>query len=165
MSLRHTLRPLLRFPALARTPIALPRAIPHLASRPAPIRSYSTAPSPPSRPPAAAPAAAPTAEEAKEEAKEQQPSYQLTVTCRPCQSRSTHTISKQGYHHGTVVIQCPGCKSRHLIADHLKIFGDTRRTLEDILKDNAEELKYGRLLPNGNIELMPRKEKEEENSE
>jgi protein import protein ZIM17 len=30
-------------------------------------------------------------------------------------------MSKQGYHHGTILITCPGCKNRHLIADHLKV--------------------------------------------
>lgn len=49
------------------------------------------------------------------------PSYQLTFTCRPCGNRSTHTVSKQAYHKGTVLIQCPGCTNRHLIADHLKV--------------------------------------------
>ncbi|KAF8246890.1 hypothetical protein K440DRAFT_506947, partial [Wilcoxina mikolae CBS 423.85] len=48
-----------------------------------------------------------------------QPSYHLTFTCRPCQTRSTHTVSKQAYHGGTVLIQCPGCKNRHVITDHL----------------------------------------------
>ncbi|KAF8536205.1 DNL zinc finger-domain-containing protein, partial [Trichophaea hybrida] len=84
-----------------------------------------------------------------------QPSYHLTFTCRPCQARSTHTVSKQAYHGGTILIQCPGCKNRHVITDHLKIFGDTRRTLEDILKESGEVLKRARLLENGDMELLP----------
>ena len=51
----------------------------------------------------------------------QRPSYQLTFTCKPCGARSTHEITKQGYHHGTVLITCPGCKNRHVISDHLKV--------------------------------------------
>jgi hypothetical protein len=49
------------------------------------------------------------------------PSYDLTFTCKKCNDRSTHRVSKQGYHNGTVLITCPGCHNRHLIADHLKV--------------------------------------------
>lgn len=49
------------------------------------------------------------------------PAYEMTFTCKKCQTRSTHRISKQGYHNGTVLIACPGCKNKHLISDHLKV--------------------------------------------
>lgn len=71
------------------------------------------------------------------------PSYHLQFTCKKCDTRSTHTISKQGYHHGTVLAQCPSCKNRHLIADHLKIFSDKSVTLEDILKNKGESVTRG----------------------
>lgn len=47
------------------------------------------------------------------------PSYQLTFTCKPCSTRSSHKISKQGYHKGSVLITCPECRNRHVISDHL----------------------------------------------
>lgn len=47
--------------------------------------------------------------------------YQLTFTCKVCRDRSSHTISKQGYHKGTILIKCPECNNRHLISDHLKV--------------------------------------------
>lgn len=50
-----------------------------------------------------------------------EPIYQLTFTCKACKTRSSHTVSKQGYHHGTVLITCSGCKARHLISDHLRV--------------------------------------------
>ena len=53
--------------------------------------------------------------------KAEPPAYDLTFTCSPCKKRSTHRISKQGYHKGTVLITCPECKNRHLISDHLKV--------------------------------------------
>lgn len=53
--------------------------------------------------------------------RDQVPAYELTFTCKKCSTRSSHRISKQGYHHGTVLITCPGCKNRHLMSDHLKV--------------------------------------------
>lgn len=49
------------------------------------------------------------------------PEYQITFTCDPCSTRSTHKISKQGYHKGSVLISCPECKNRHVISDHLGV--------------------------------------------
>ena len=84
--------------------------------------------------------------------KDTQPAYQLTFTCKPCSTRSSHRVSKQGYHHGTTLITCPSCKARHLISDHLKIFNDEPITLEDILsktlpdgKPLTDLLKKGKL--------------------
>lgn len=53
--------------------------------------------------------------------RDQVPAYELTFTCKQCSTRSSHRVSKQGYHHGTVLISCPGCKNRHLISDHMKV--------------------------------------------
>ncbi|KAI5798966.1 DNL zinc finger domain protein [Geopyxis carbonaria] len=92
--------------------------------------------------------------------REPPPSYQLHFTCRPCQERSSHTVSKQAYHHGSVLVQCPGCSNRHVITDHLKIFGETAKTLEQILEEKGEVLKKGRLLPGGTVELLPPDETE-----
>ena len=52
---------------------------------------------------------------------EKPPAYELTFTCKPCKHRSTHTVSKHGYHNGTVLITCPECSNRHVISDHLKV--------------------------------------------
>ena len=52
---------------------------------------------------------------------EKPPAYELTFTCKPCKHRSTHNITKHGYHKGTVLITCPECANRHLISDHLKV--------------------------------------------
>lgn len=68
------------------------------------------------------------------------PAYQLTFTCKPCLHRSSHRVTKHGYHHGTVLITCPQCRSRHVISDHLRIFMDDKSTLEDILARKGEDL-------------------------
>jgi protein import protein ZIM17 len=71
------------------------------------------------------------------------PMLMIAFTCKKCDTRSSHVMSKQAYEHGTILVQCPGCKSRHLIADHLKIFSDNRIKLEDILKAQGEGIKTG----------------------
>jgi protein import protein ZIM17 len=110
----------------------------------------------------------------KPEPRDQVPSYEMTFTCKACQHRSSHRMSKQGYHHGTILITCPGCKGRHLIADHLKvsprkeqclhphsltriythqIFSDKAITLEDILAQKGQLLKKGALDSESDIEF------------
>ncbi|QDS71674.1 hypothetical protein FKW77_008000 [Venturia effusa] len=88
-----------------------------------------------------------------EEPKAEAPAYEMTFTCKKCETRSTHRISKQGYHNGTVLITCPGCKNRHLISDHLKIFSDSRITLEDIMKNKGQFVKRGTLSAEGDVEF------------
>ncbi|KAK4098842.1 zf-DNL-domain-containing protein [Parathielavia hyrcaniae] len=83
----------------------------------------------------------------------QQPHYELTFTCRPCGTRSRHRVSKQGYHHGTVLIACPSCRNRHVIADHLRVFGDKATTVEDLLRARGEQVKRGTLAAEGDVEF------------
>ncbi|PRT53953.1 Uncharacterized protein C24H6.02c [Wickerhamiella sorbophila] len=71
------------------------------------------------------------------------PTYQLTFTCKACNDRSSHLVSKQAYHNGTVLVQCPSCKNRHLIADHLGIFTDSRTTLDEILAAQGKKITKG----------------------
>lgn len=68
------------------------------------------------------------------------PMLMIAFTCKKCNTRSSHTMSKQAYTKGTVLIKCPGCDNRHLIADHLKIFNDNHITIEDIMKAEGESV-------------------------
>lgn len=81
------------------------------------------------------------------------PTYELRFTCKPCGHRSSHLVSKQGYHHGSVLISCPSCRNRHVISDHLKIFGDTAVTIEDILREKGQLVKKGTLGEDEDIEF------------
>ncbi|KAK5206218.1 hypothetical protein LTR96_009507 [Exophiala xenobiotica] len=84
------------------------------------------------------------------------PSYHLSFTCKPCLHRSRHRITKQGYHYGTVLVTCPSCKARHVIADHLKVFLDQKKTLEDILREKLEEGQdLTKLLKKGTLGIRP----------
>ncbi|KAH7081520.1 DNL zinc finger-domain-containing protein [Paraphoma chrysanthemicola] len=85
--------------------------------------------------------------------REQIPSYELTFTCNVCKTRSSHRLSKQGYHHGTVLISCPDCKNRHLISDHLKVFSDKSVTIEDLMREKGNLIKKGSLSEEGDIEF------------
>ncbi|KAK6432286.1 hypothetical protein LTR95_011547 [Oleoguttula sp. CCFEE 5521] len=89
--------------------------------------------------------------------KAEEPAYQMTFTCKECQERSSHRITKQAYHHGTVLVTCPGCKNRHLIADHMKIFSDKKITLEDIMREKGEYITKGALGADGDIEFYDEK--------
>ncbi|KAH0435343.1 dnl zinc finger domain containing protein [Colletotrichum camelliae] len=86
---------------------------------------------------------------------ESNPHYQLDFTCVPCDTRSRHKVSKQGYHHGSVLITCPGCRNRHVISDHLGIFGDKKVTVEDLMREKGRLVKRGTLGEDGDIEFYP----------
>ncbi|KAK8026781.1 hypothetical protein PG991_003837 [Apiospora marii] len=113
-------------------------------------RRYAHAIPKPSRP--APPAASSPSEEIKQR-KLQEPHYELTFTCVPCSERSTHTVSKQGYHKGSVLITCPSCRNRHIISDHLNIFGNRSITVEDLMRERGQLVKRGTLGEDGDVEF------------
>ncbi|KAJ6141542.1 hypothetical protein N7470_009932 [Penicillium chermesinum] len=86
-----------------------------------------------------------------EERRKAEAAYRISFTCKPCGQRSEHRMSKQGYHHGTVLIQCPSCKNRHVMSDHLGIFFDKSTTLEDLLKEGGQTITHGML--DGDMEV------------
>ncbi|KAF3484402.1 DNL zinc finger domain-containing protein [Arthroderma uncinatum] len=84
-----------------------------------------------------------TEAQAAQARRDQEPAYQIHFTCKPCTHRSSHRISKHGYHKGTVLITCPSCSNRHVISDHLKIFMDEPVTLEELLAQNGMKITKG----------------------
>ncbi|KAH7027312.1 DNL zinc finger-domain-containing protein [Microdochium trichocladiopsis] len=127
-------------------------------SRPAIFRLAHTIPKPPRQPPVSAPQTNPnnsTSEQPSEvkARKLVEPHYQLTFTCVPCSERSTHVVSKQGYHRGSVLITCPSCRNRHVISDHLNIFGDRKMTVEDLMREKGQLVKRGTLGEDGDVEF------------
>ncbi|KAJ7498054.1 DNL zinc finger-domain-containing protein [Mycena galericulata] len=90
------------------------------------------------------------------------PKLSMTFTCTAdgCGERSTHEFSKQAYDSGLVLVQCPGCHNRHLIADHLGWFKESTeegklRTIEDILRARGETVTRGTLGTGGVVEYAP----------
>jgi len=79
-----------------------------------------------------------------------------------CGHRSSHTFTKRAYEKGIVIISCPSCKNRHLIADNLGWFknqdgSEGGKTVEDFVKAKGETVKRGTLLQTaeGDIEFVP----------
>lgn len=72
------------------------------------------------------------------------PNHKMLIgfTCKVCQDRSHHVMSKHSYTKGVVLIQCPGCKNRHLIADNLGWFRDSKTTIEDLVKEKGEAIRH-----------------------
>ncbi|KAI4678743.1 uncharacterized protein J4E84_008561 [Alternaria hordeiaustralica] len=139
-----------RIPAPAKRLFHTPRT--SAAIRPSLILSRARLPSTVRFDSSAAPPTSTDAPDSRLE-REQVPSYELTFTCNVCKTRSSHRLSKQGYHHGTVLIQCPGCKNRHLIADHLKVFSDKSVTIEDLMREKGSLVKRGSLSAEGDVEF------------
>ncbi|KAI5861677.1 DNL zinc finger-domain-containing protein [Durotheca rogersii] len=105
------------------------------------------------RPPPPAPVAPSSPASAAKPRKLLEPHYELTFTCVPCGGRSSHVVSKQGYHKGSVLITCPTCRNRHVISDHLNIFGDRKLTVEDLMREKGQLVKRGTLGEDGDVEF------------
>ncbi|KAH8554564.1 DNL zinc finger-domain-containing protein [Umbelopsis sp. PMI_123] len=71
------------------------------------------------------------------------PKHQMLIgfTCKVCNERSHHVMSKLSYTKGVVLIECPGCQNRHLIADNLGWFRDGKTTVEDLVKEKGEGIR------------------------
>ncbi|GLB43267.1 putative DNL zinc finger [Lyophyllum shimeji] len=88
-----------------------------------------------------------------------EPRLSMTFTCTApgCGRRSTHQFSRRAYERGVVLVQCPGCENRHLIADHLGWFKDNTQggklpTVEDILRERGEKVRRGSVNADGVVE-------------
>lgn len=83
--------------------------------------------------------------------------FQLYYTCKKCNSRNAHIISKLAYEKGVVIVKCNGCQNNHLIADNLKWFKDDNTNIEDILKQKGETVKRVSLDGSEILELLENK--------
>ncbi len=66
------------------------------------------------------------------------PNRKLTMvfTCNVCNTRSAKQFSWLAYYHGVVLVTCPGCDNKHLIADRLHWFDGM--SVEDYLANKGQ---------------------------
>jgi mitochondrial protein import protein ZIM17 len=57
----------------------------------------------------------------------------MVFTCGNCETRAVKSFAKRSYERGVVLVQCPSCLKRHVIADNLGWFGP-HRNVEEILR-------------------------------
>ena len=81
--------------------------------------------------------------------------YLFVYTCKVCETRSERKISKRAYHHGVVLVKCPGCEKNHLVADNLKWFDDHPITIQDIMKAQGESVVTGTVDESWNLTSDP----------
>ena len=65
--------------------------------------------------------------------------FQLQYTCKVCETRNQHTVSRIAYRQGVVIARCKGCDAQHLIADHLGFTGGfpTKSSDSDFSSSNS----------------------------
>ncbi|RNF27662.1 zf-DNL-domain-containing protein [Trypanosoma conorhini] len=59
-------------------------------------------------------------------------------TCGRCEHRTVKRFSKHAYTKGIVIVECPSCEVRHLLADNLGWFVDEAKNIEDLLREKGE---------------------------
>jgi mitochondrial protein import protein ZIM17 len=64
----------------------------------------------------------------------------MVFTCVNCDTRAVKSFSKRAYEKGVVLVQCPGCQKRHVIADHLGWFGE-HKDVDEILRAKGESVR------------------------
>jgi mitochondrial protein import protein ZIM17 len=63
----------------------------------------------------------------------------MVFTCKACETRAVKQFSRRSYDRGIVIVTCPGCQNKHLIADNLGWFGDNTN-VQQMLEDRGEEV-------------------------
>ena len=63
----------------------------------------------------------------------------MVFTCGRCNTRAVKGFSKQAFEQGVVLVDCPGCNARHLVADRMGWFGE-KGDVASFLAERGEEV-------------------------
>src|SRR6056300_1052487 len=66
----------------------------------------------------------------------------MLFTCGQCETRAVRGFSRQAYENGVVIVTCPGCQSKHVVADRMGWFGEPG-SVEDFIAQKGEEKAQG----------------------
>lgn len=75
----------------------------------------------------------------EENTSDQKQRLHLVFTCAKCDTRATKSFTKDAYEKGVVIVTCPGCQARHVIADNLGWFGE-EKNIEQILAAKGQSV-------------------------
>ena len=78
----------------------------------------------------------------EEEQKKKKELY-MAFTCAKCETRSIKGFSKRAYHFGVVVVTCPGCERKHVVADRLGWCGE-KGDAGDFIQEKEKKKKGGK---------------------
>ena len=59
-------------------------------------------------------------------------------TCAKCETRAARGFSRQAYENGVVIVTCPGCQVKHVIADRMGWFGEPG-SVEDFIAQKTRD--------------------------
>lgn len=62
----------------------------------------------------------------------------MMFTCAKCETRAARGFSRQAYENGVVIVTCPGCQVKHVIADRMGWFGEPG-SVEDFMAEKTRD--------------------------
>lgn len=71
--------------------------------------------------------------------------FKIQYTCKKCDTRNEHSVTRLAYRKGVVIAQCKGCFTKHWLADNLGWsnhfdFDSGERNIEQYMANKSQEL-------------------------
>lgn len=78
----------------------------------------------------------------------------MMFTCGQCETRAVRGFSRQAYENGVVIVTCPGCSSKHVVADRMGWFGEPG-SVEDFIAQADADGGVKQKVARGSVTLEP----------